>query len=165
MGAPNIQQQLYFKKMLNENMDGMFNHPKVQNEETITEGLLNKIELAEGSRGTARLERMKKSLIRNLRQGRKIIGDKGIFAGASHMAKKYDLRRQISDRTRAAAMRERGRAGLHPGLKLRDAKSPSQGINVNLTGGYEYQEDPKRIPKSVMRYRTSSNIKRNRGLR
>ena len=43
MGAPNIQQQLYLKKALNENTDGMFDHPEVQNEETITEGLRNKI--------------------------------------------------------------------------------------------------------------------------
>jgi len=43
MGAPNIQQQLYLKKALNENTDGMFDHPEVQNEETITEGLMGKI--------------------------------------------------------------------------------------------------------------------------
>lgn len=28
MGAPNIQQQLYLKKALNENMDGMFDHDR-----------------------------------------------------------------------------------------------------------------------------------------
>jgi hypothetical protein len=43
MGVPNIQQQLYLKKALNENMDGMFDHPEVQPEETITEGLMGKI--------------------------------------------------------------------------------------------------------------------------
>ena len=43
MGIPNIQQQIYLKKALNENMDGMFDHPEVQTEETITEGLMGKI--------------------------------------------------------------------------------------------------------------------------
>jgi hypothetical protein len=43
MGVPNIQQQLYLKKALNENTDGMFDHPEVQPEETITEGLMGKI--------------------------------------------------------------------------------------------------------------------------
>jgi len=43
MGVPNIQQQLYLMKALNENTDGMFDHPEVQPEETITEGLMGKI--------------------------------------------------------------------------------------------------------------------------
>lgn len=32
MGVPNIQQQMYLKKALNENMDGMFDHPVQLNE-------------------------------------------------------------------------------------------------------------------------------------
>lgn len=289
MGAPNIQQQLYLKKALNENMDGMFDHPKVQNEETITEGyhnkamraagtpkfwglenrataselrrggaskrtmkkyfntddyaagtramqrfekkarakrnaalgsdaaristhatkmdakrkaariaedtitegLLNKIELAEGSRGQARLGRMMKSLIRNRQQGKKMIGKapkdfhtrslvspndpevkaykEKLSAGVAHMGKKSALRRQINARTRAAAMRERGRAGLHPALNRRDVLSPSipsaahQGKPINVTGGYEHQENPKRIPKAVQKYRDASWRKMMRG--
>jgi hypothetical protein len=41
MGAPNIQQQLYLKKALNENTDNMFEH--TVGGDTITEGLLAKI--------------------------------------------------------------------------------------------------------------------------
>jgi len=72
MGVPNIQQQMYLKKALNENMDGMFDHSEQldesytmrmqygRNEETITEGLLNKIELAEGSIRASKIGKGKK---------------------------------------------------------------------------------------------------------
>jgi len=60
MGIPNIQQQLYLKKALNENTDGMFDHPEAQIEESITEGLLNKIELAEGSIRASKIGKGKK---------------------------------------------------------------------------------------------------------
>jgi hypothetical protein len=157
----------------------------------ITEGLLNKIELAEGSRGTKRLERMTKSLVRNRRQGMEMIGKapKDFYtrslvspndpevkaykeraaAGVAHMEKKRALRNQINARTRAAAMRERGRAGLHPRLNQRDVLSPSipsaahQGKPINVTGGYEHQENPKRVPKAVQKYRDASWRKMMRG--
>jgi hypothetical protein len=114
MGIPNIQQQMYLKKALNENMDGMFDHPEqldesytmrkqygrsakvtpeqraaykakgdahvakmskthtwvkgsgknggkwVPKQETNTEGLLNKIELAEGSIRASKIGKGKK---------------------------------------------------------------------------------------------------------
>ena len=148
--------------------------PKPMSEET----------LAEGSRGQARLGRMMKSLVRNQRQGKEIIGKRpehynvralvspndpevkkyheDLRAGVAHMKKKDALRRQINARTRAAAMRERMKAGLNPELKLRDTLSPSipspahQGKPINVTGGYEHQENPKRIPKAIQKYRQSS---------
>jgi hypothetical protein len=60
MGIPNIQQQLYLKKALNENMDRMFDHSEAQIEESITEGLLRKIELAEGSIRASKIGKGKK---------------------------------------------------------------------------------------------------------
>lgn len=60
MGIPNIQQQLYLKRALNENTDGMFDHPEAHREESITEGLLRKIELAEGSIGAGKIGKGKK---------------------------------------------------------------------------------------------------------
>lgn len=49
MGAPNIQQQLYLKKALNENTDGMFDHPEARREESITEGYHKKAMRAAGT--------------------------------------------------------------------------------------------------------------------
>ena len=140
--------------------------------------------ITEGSRGTARLGRMMKSLVRNQRQGKAIIGKRpehyhiralvspndpevkkyheDLRAGVAHMKKKDTLRRQINARTRAAAMRERGRAGLHPALPSGGSLSPSipspahQGKPINVTGGYEHQENPKRIPSAVKKYRQAS---------
>jgi len=157
----------------------------------ITEGLLNKIELAEGSRGKKRLERKLRSLAKNRKRGMEIIGKapenwhirslvnpndpevkaykERLAAGVAHMAKKRALRNQINARTRAAAMRERGRAGLHPRLNQRDVLSPSipsaahQGKPINVTGGYEHQENPKRVPKAVKKYREESRRKSMRG--
>jgi hypothetical protein len=60
MGIPNIQQQMYLKKALNENMDRMFDHSEAQIEESITEGLLRKIELAEGSIRASKIGKGKK---------------------------------------------------------------------------------------------------------
>ena len=69
MGVPNIQQQLYLKKALNENTDGMFDHPEVQHEETITEGLRNKIKsvLASISEASPAMDRANKILQSNHR--------------------------------------------------------------------------------------------------
>lgn len=152
--------------------------PKPMSEET----------LAEGSRGQARLGRMLKALIRNQRQGKAIIGKRpehyhiralvspndpevkkhheNLSAGVAHMKKKDALRRQINARTRAAAMRERGRAGLHPALPSGGSLSPSipspahQGKPINVTGGYEHQENPKRIPAKLKKYREASMRKK-----
>jgi hypothetical protein len=69
MGIPNIQQQLYLKKALNENTDGMFDHPEVQHEETITEGLRNKMKsvLASISEASPAMDRANKILRGNER--------------------------------------------------------------------------------------------------
>ena len=134
--------------------------------------------LMEGSRGTQKLKRIMKSVTKNYRQGKAMIGTRNkdvamrelvspesptakatraaLNAGVDHMQKKAALRRQISSRTRAAAMRERGRAGLSPKLPKGSGMMPK-----NETGGYEYTENPKRVPSAVKTYRKSSAVKRN----
>lgn len=235
MNIPNIQQQLYLKKALNEDTDGMFDHPTLdegsyvhskkqlkkavkgskreivkamkrgnkkdaefwmqnkkdaesQMSESITEGFLRK--LNEGSRGTQRLKRIMKSVTKNYEQGEKIIGKQDpdirmagfvnpnnaaakeqsarLSAGVRHMEKKRGLRREINARTRAAAARERGRAGLNPNIPTSTSLSPAivggpLGKNINRTGGYEHQENPKRIPKAVQNYRKASAAKAAKG--
>lgn len=245
MNSPNLLQQLYLKTALNENTDGMFEHPvnegyhkkairlfkagrtadanladdKAEASEMrrggasretmkrrfsgrgdyaagaksrekfakdarakrkakgITEGLLQKLD--EGSRGEQRLKRKIKSVTKNYQQGKAMVGKRdrdvamrelvspesteakasraALIAGANHMKKKSRLRGEISSRTRAAAMRERGRAGLNPNLP----SGASTIMSRNTTGGYEHQENPKRIPKAVQTYRKASAFKRN----
>lgn len=134
--------------------------------------------LMEGSRGTKRLARIIKSVTKNYRQGKAIIGTRNrdvadreliypnspeavasrtrLHAGVAHMQKKTALRRQISSRTRAAAMRERGRAGLNPKLPYNASMT-----SANTTGGYEHTEYPKRVPSAIKNYRKASAVKRN----
>jgi hypothetical protein len=134
--------------------------------------------LVEGSRGVQRLKRIMKSVKKNYAQGKAMIGTRNadvamrelvspesptakasraaLHAGVSHMGKKKGLRGQISSRTRAAAMRERGRAGLNPRLPGGSAM-----MSKNETGGYEHTENPKRVPSAVKTYRKASAVKRN----
>lgn len=134
--------------------------------------------LMEGSRGTQKLKRIVKSVKKNYQTGKAMIGTRNrdvamrelvspesptakatraaLNAGVDHMQKKAALRKQISSRTRAAAMRERGRAGLSPKLPKGSGMMPK-----NETGGYEYTENPKRVPSAVKTYRKSSAVKRN----
>ena len=69
MGVPNIQQQLYLKKALNENTDGMFDHPTDLEEQSITEGLRNKMKsvLASISEASPAMDRASKILRDNER--------------------------------------------------------------------------------------------------
>ena len=120
--------------------------------------------LAEGSRGIKRLGRIMKSVTKNYQQGKAMIGKQGkdaaaskasLVSGLEHMMKKSELRKQISSRTRAAASRKRIRAGLSPKLPY-----DTTATSANTTGGYEYTENPKRVPKAIKTYRNKKNMYR-----
>lgn len=182
MGIPNIQQQIYLKKALNEELDGIFSHDKQLDE-------LSKI--FEGSLGKARFERKQKALVRNKQRAKNILGTnnpdpmtrlvkpndpavKGymqrLSASVAHLNKKGALRKAHGYASRVQAMRERGRAGMNPRLSRRDELSSSVpgtlstgGKDANFTGGYEYRENPKRVSKTLKNYRDASWRKMMRG--
>ena len=110
--------------------------------------------LAEGSRGIKRLKRIMKSVTKNYQQGKAMIGKQGkdaamlrlnspkdpksmasrasLVSGSEHMKKKSELRKQIASRTRAAASRERIRAGLSPKLPY-DTTATSANTTIGIS--------------------------------
>lgn len=175
MSIPNIQQQMYLKKALNEDTDGMFDHPT----------------LDEGSRGLARHERIVKAL---KKKSSALYGStRGLKPYDPEFKKAFDaqqaqpkrrertanysrLARGQQDRDRVQISRERSRAGLSPQI-------PSSTVNmttVDDTGTWRVKsepvsQDPKtyakkgynapaRVPKKVLKYRETSAAKKAAGI-